>query len=133
LIFNGAPSFLANIAKDQYSEHVITINKVNSEAYTISLVMTGAPPGEIPTCAIGNDSSNPGKLDNHVDKGKRVNISIYAIEETKSIKIDYFYVAEEKRLDILRTVREDGHMDFRVDATKKDGSSHYYTAVYKRA
>ena len=124
---------MASMVKDKSSEHFITINKVNTETYTVAIVMTGVPPGEIPTCAIGNDSSNPGKLDNHIDKGKHVRVSIYAIEETKSIKVEYFYVAEEKRLDILRTVREDGHMDFRVDATKKDGSSHYYTAVYKRA
>jgi len=121
------------MVKDQPSEHVIKITKVNSEAYTFSIVMTGVPPGEIPTCAIGNDSATPGKLDNHIDKGKHVRVLIYAIEETKSIKVEYFYVAEEKRLDILRTVREDGHMDFRAESTKKDGTSQYYTAVYKRA
>ena len=57
----------------------------------------------------------PGKLDNHTDKGKLVYVSLYAIEETKFI------------------ISEDGLMDFRVDATKKDGTFQYYRAVYKRA
>mmetsp|Transcript_28940 Transcript_28940/g.39755 ORF Transcript_28940/g.39755 Transcript_28940/m.39755 type:complete len:221 (+) Transcript_28940:62-724(+) len=134
LIFNGVSSFLANMAKDKSSENVFTINKVNDDLYTFALVMTGIPPGEIHTCTIGKDSANPGKLDNQVDsKGKVVNISIYAIEETKSIQIELFYVVEEKRVITIRTIREDGLMNMRGDMIKKDGTSQYYTAVYKKA
>ena len=125
---------MASMVKDKSSEHFITINKVNTETYTVAIVMTGVPPGEIPTCAIGNDSANPGTIKNYIDaKGKHVNISIYAIEETKSIKIELFYVEEEKSVVMTRIFREDGLMSLRADATKKDGTTQYYTAVYKRA
>jgi len=111
---------------------VITIKKVGNDLYC-TIIMNGVPPSEMPSCAIGKDAANPGKLDNHIDKGKLVNVSIHAIEETKSIISEWFYVEEEKRVKSTRTIREDGLMDFRVEATKKDGTSQYYTAVYKRA
>ena len=132
MVFNGAPSFVARMFNGSYSENVITVNKVNNELY-FAIIMTGIPPGEIPTCVIGKDSAHPGKLESYDDKGKHFRVSIHAIEETKSIKIDFLYVEEERRLLTTRNIREDGFMSVRVDASKKDGSSQYYTAVYKRA
>jgi hypothetical protein len=115
-----------------YSEIIITIKKIKADLY-FSFVMHGIPPSEMPSCIIGKDAAHPGKLDNHTDKGKLVYVSLYAIEETKSIISEWFFVEEGKRVKSTRTLREDGLMDFRVDATKKDGTSQYYTAVYKRA
>jgi hypothetical protein len=93
--------------------------------------MTGVPPGDIKTCNIGKDSENPNKIEVN-DKGKAINISIFAIEETKSIKFDALYVAEEKRVVFIRTIQPDGFMFMRGEATKKDGSSQYFTVLYKR-
>jgi len=132
LIFNDAPSFMASMGHGRYSENVITVNKVNHDLY-FTLEMSGIPSGGTPSCAIGKDAAHPGKLDNHTDKGKIVNVSIYAIEETKSIISEWFFVEEKKIVVISRTIREDGLMNFRAEATKKDGTSQYYTAVYKRA
>jgi len=122
---------MASVANGISSGQAITIKKVNNDTYTFAVVMTGVPPGELETCAIGKDSDNPTKID-FIDKGKAVNIIVYAIEETKSINVEVFYIVEKKRIVFTRTIRPDGLLMMRGEAIKKDGSSKYFTIVYKR-
>ncbi len=128
MIFNGAPSFVANMKKDSAFGQIL---QFKNDGKMIKIIATGTPANTGPWVEVASNFEAATPSEGRDMGGRAYQQRSWYSEETEEFHTQLFFTVEGNELSQLRTL-VNGKLYLRVEMKKPDGRMEFFEATFRK-